>query len=85
MDEYCYEEVNNFFKCQSIDKSNGVNEFLKKVAEYKGIPFDVKKREFSKELLEALQEAEDIASGKIEKKKYHNVREMFEDILNEED
>lgn len=85
LDEYSYEESNNFFKCKGMDKSNGVNEFLKKVTEYKGIPFNIKKRQFSKELLEALQESEDIASGKIERKKYHNVREMFEDILNEED
>ena len=37
----------------------------------------------SKELMEALDEGEDILKGKVKVKGYHNVREMFEDILNE--
>ena len=80
LDEYSYEESNNFFECENMDKSNGVNEFLKKVAEYKGIPFDIKRRQFNKETLEALKEAEDIASGKIKAKTYHSVAELFEDL-----
>ena len=37
----------------------------------------------SKNLKKALKEAEDISSGKVTSKGYHNVHEMFEDILNE--
>lgn len=85
LDKYTYEESSNFFKYEDLDNSNVINDFLKKVCEYRGIPFNIKKREFNKETLEALKEAEDIASGKIQKKGYHNVRQMFEDILNEED
>ena len=37
----------------------------------------------SKELIEAIKEGEDILNGKIKIKGYHNVRKMFDDILNE--
>ncbi len=35
----------------------------------------------SEDLLEALKEVEDMEKGEIQKKGYHNVREMFEDIM----
>ncbi len=40
-----------------------------------------KKLKPSKELLEALKEANDIRNGKIKTKGYRNVSRMFEDIL----
>ncbi len=40
-----------------------------------------KKLKPSKELLEALKEANDIRNGKIKTKCYRNVSQMFEDIL----
>lgn len=46
--------------------------------------FNEEELEPSKELLEALQEGEDILSGKVKVKGYHNVKQMFEDILNED-
>ena len=36
------------------------------------------------DLKKAIQEGEDILSGKIQKKGYHNVKKMFDDILNED-
>lgn len=42
-----------------------------------------KKLKPSKELLEALKEANDIRNGKIKTKGYRNVSQMFEDILAE--
>ncbi len=38
----------------------------------------------SKEMIHALQEAQDIIDGKVESKGYHDVHQMFEDILHEE-
>ena len=46
--------------------------------------FEVSNPKPSKELLEALQEGEDILNGKIQATGYHNVRKMFEDIINED-
>lgn len=83
VDEYTYEESLNFLDSFFEDKNKVVNEYLKKINEYKGIPFTLKKREFSKKLLRALKEADDIASGKIVKKGYTDVKKMFEDILND--
>lgn len=37
----------------------------------------------SKNLEKALKEVENISKGKVVSKGYHNVHEMFEDILNE--
>ncbi len=39
----------------------------------------------NKETLEAMQEMEDIMSGKIPAKRYATVQEMVEDIMSEED
>ena len=52
----------------------------------KEIPYKIsmKAPEPSDELKAALKEADDIASGKIKSKGYHNVRQMIEDILNED-
>lgn len=35
-------------------------------------------------MLEALKEAQDIIEGKVVSKGYHDVHQMFEDILNED-
>ena len=45
-----------------------------------GVPFDVVNPKPSKELLESLKEGDDILSGKINSKGYHNMYEMLEDL-----
>ncbi len=42
----------------------------------------LKNLEPTKELLDAIQEGDDILIGKIKVKSYHNVKEMFKDIIN---
>lgn len=42
----------------------------------------LKNLEPTKELLDAIQEGEDILIEKIKVKGYHNVKEMFKDIIN---
>ena len=42
----------------------------------------LKNLEPTKELLDAIQEGDDILIGKIKVKGYHNVKEMFKDIIN---
>jgi DNA-damage-inducible protein J len=48
-----------------------------------GIPFSVRQPRFNTETEAAMQEARDIASGKIAAKKYHSAHEMIKDITDE--
>lgn len=66
-----------------LNMSTYVNMAIKQLINKDGVPFEVVNPRPSKELLEAIQEGEDILNGKIKVKGYHNVRQMFEDILNE--
>lgn len=81
------EQATNILKDLGLNMSTAINMFIKQIIKIDGLPFEVRNPKPSKELLEALEESEqiikDIKSGK--RKGYHNVRQMFEDILNEED
>lgn len=66
-----------------LNMSTYVNMAIKQLINKDGVPFEVVNPRPSKELLDAIQEGEDILNGKIKVKGYHNVRQMFEDILNE--
>jgi len=80
------EEANIILKQLGINMTSFVNMALKQLIYNGGIPFEVKTPKPSKELMEALEEGEqilkDIKSGK--RKGYHDVKKMFEDILNEQ-
>ena len=84
VDAYDKEVANGILKKLGLNMSTFVNMAIKQLINKDGIPFEVNNPKPSKELLEALQEGEDIINGKIQSKGYHNVREMFEDILNED-
>lgn len=76
--------ASNILKNLGLNMSTYINMAIKQLIFENGVPFAVKNPKPTKELLEALKEGEDILSGKIESKGYHNVREMLEDILNED-
>lgn len=78
------EMATNILKDLGLNMSTAISIFLKQIIKTDGIPFEIKNPRPKKELLEALQEGEDILNGKIQKKGYHDVKEMFEDILNED-
>lgn len=67
-----------------LSMSTAINLFLKQVIKRDGIPFEIRNPKPNKEMLKALKEAQDIIDGKLESKGYHDVHQMFEDILNEE-
>ena len=67
-----------------LNMSTAINMFLSQVIKQDGIPFEVKNPKPTRQLKKALKEAEDIISGKKKTKSYHNVDEMFNDILNED-
>ena len=79
------EKATNILKDLGLNMSTAVNMFIKQIIKRDGLPFDVANPRPSRELIEALKEGDkiisDIESGK--RKGYHNVREMFEDILND--
>ena len=78
------ELANSILKSLGLNMSTYVNMAIKQLIYKDGLPFEVKNRKPSKELLEALEEGKEILSGKVKKKGYHNVKKMFEDILSEE-
>lgn len=67
-----------------LNMSTYVNMAIKQLINKNGVPFEVVNPKPSKELLEALKEGKDILNGKVKAKGYHNIKEMFEDILNED-
>lgn len=77
------EQATIILKELGINMTSFVTMAIKQLIYQEGLPFEVKTRRPNKELIEALKEGEDILSGKIEKKGYHNAKEMFDDILNE--
>ena len=63
-----------------LNLSTYVNMAIKQLINKDGVPFEVVNPKPSKELLEAIQEGEDILSGKIKAKKYTNMYELLKDL-----
>ena len=63
-----------------LNLSTYVNMAIKQLINKDGVPFEVVNPRPSKELLEAIQEGEDILSGKIKAKKYTNMYELLKDL-----
>lgn len=80
------EEATNILKDLGFNMSTFINMAIKQVIKKDGLPFEISNPKPNKELLETLEEGEqiikDVESSK--RKGYHNVRQMFEDILNED-
>lgn len=74
------EQATAILKDLGLNMTTLINMTLKQVIQKNGVPFDVASPKPSKELLEALQEGEDILSGKIKAKKYTNMYELLEDL-----
>ena len=78
------EQATNILKDLGINMSTFINMAIKQVIKKDGLPFEVTNPKPSKELLEALEEGEAIATGKVTPKGYHNINQMIEDIINED-
>ena len=78
VDENVKKEAETLFKKMGLNMSTAMNLFLKKCILEQGIPFELKVP--NKETLEAMQETEDILSGKIERKEYKSAEELFDDL-----
>ncbi len=73
-------EAVKILKGLGLNMSTFINMALIQVVKRNDIPFEVENPKPSKELLEALKEGEDILNGKIKTKKYHNAKELIEDL-----
>ena len=80
VDTHDKEVANNILKNLGLNMSTFVNMAIKQLIYKDGLPFEAKNPKPSRELLEALQEGEDILSGKVKAKSYHNMYEMLEDL-----
>lgn len=60
--------------------AEAVTIFLKQVVMTDSIPFAIKKPKYSKEMIDAINEAEDIAKNPEKYKSYKNLTEILEDI-----
>ena len=78
VDENVKKEEETLFKKMGLNMSTAMNLFLKKCILEQGIPFELKVP--NRETLKAMQETDDILSGKIEKKGYNSAEELFEDL-----
>ena len=78
VDENVKKEAETLFKKMGLNMSTAMNLFLKKCILEQGIPFELKVP--NKETLKAMQETEDILSGKIEGKGYKSAEELFDDL-----
>ena len=77
------ERATTILKDLGLNMSTAINIFVKQIIKTNGLPFEVTNPKPTKELLEAIQEGEDILSGKVKTKKYHSVKELIGDLEDE--
>ena len=63
-----------------ITVTDAINIFLHQSLLVGGLPFEVKQPRYNQVTEQAMQEARDIASGKVQAKAYSSVSELMEDI-----
>ena len=68
------------FASFGISVSDAINIFLHQSLIVGGLPFEVRQHRFNAETEAAMQEARDIASGKIFAKRYDSARALLEDL-----
>jgi DNA-damage-inducible protein J len=70
----------NLYAEFGITISEAINMFLHQSIIENGIPFKIKKPRYNKETTEALKDAKDIASGKIQRESIKDIKEFLEGI-----
>lgn len=77
--------VESTLSALGLSVTEAVNLFFHQVMLTGGLPFAVKMPTPNAETIAAMQEARDIASGKIAAKQYRTVAELMEDLTNDVD
>ncbi len=65
--------------------TEAINIFLHQSLLVGGLPFEVRQPRYNTETLAAMQEARDIASGKIQTKSYSSAKELLDELESEDD
>ncbi len=82
IDKNTRNEANKLFKELGTDVSGAVNIFLKQCVMVGGLPFRVKKPQYSKELIEAIEEAERMSKNpnRLPTKLLKNIKPLCRNI-----
>ncbi len=83
VDKNLKKQADELFKNLGMNTSVALNMFLTQCVREQALPFtpNMLSPEPSNELKEALQELNDIESGKMDVKGYHNINTFIEDML----
>ncbi len=73
------------FASLGMTVTEAINIFLHQSLLVGGLPFEVKRPRYNAETLAAIQEARDIAAGKIQTKSYSSAKELFDELDSEDD
>lgn len=84
VDSTLKKEADALFKDLGLNMSTAINMFLTKSVKTASIPFEISEPKPNRKLRRALKEAEDMEKHPEKHKGYHDVHQMFEDILNDD-
>ena len=73
------------FATFGLSVTEAINIFLHQSLLVGGLPFEVKYPRYNADTIAALQEARDIASGRIATKTYSSAKELFDELESEGD
>ncbi|MBQ3591464.1 MAG: type II toxin-antitoxin system RelB/DinJ family antitoxin [Clostridia bacterium] len=79
------EQAEALFANFGITVSDAINMFLHQALLENALPIRPSLPQYNEETLAAMQEARDIAAGKIKAKAYHSVDALMEDLLDDAD
>lgn len=78
-------EADELFHYLGMNTSVALNMFLRQSVEEERLPFQPHKRQLPPELKEALQESDDIISGKVKAKRYDSFQDLLNDLDNDDE
>ncbi len=81
IDSNLKKEAEDLFKRLGLNMSSAINVFLTQSVREQAIPFEICEDRPNKKLLKALKEAEKIEKHPEKYKGYHNIDELFDDLL----
>lgn len=74
------QDAEKLFKNFGITVSDAVNIFLRQSLMVGGLPFEMRQPRYNAETEAAMREADDIAAGKIQTKRYSSFRDFVSDM-----
>ena len=77
------EEVEKILKSLGMTSAEAINIYLRQIIINSGIPFEIKNPQYSKEMEEAIEEAEKMEKSPKEYKSFETVEKFMEDLHNE--